>query len=247
MVVVKKSNIYPTRPLKNTQNTRLYRPCGHNIYFMSAYSYRYTNVLESILSQLITYMHRFKKVIRHILKESNSDDAFERFQEEFKEDHEEWGTSLYEFIDGLPDSELEELVPEIYSDYFGNPKEYRDVVYHQTTPENYEKIKTEGLSPSNKTRGISNRGTGSVIFTSAEIDEMNTYGDVTLQLDLSKVGDIETTLEEPVEEVIRKNALMSRMGGEPEQFQTDSSDGLQDSTLVVYGHIPPNAIELVES
>jgi len=193
-------------------------------------------------------MNRFNNIINTLLESTNLNKTLERHKEEFRKEREEWDTTLYEYVDGLDDEELEELVPVVYSHHFGNPKTYRDIVYHQTTQDNWNDIKTQGINPSNKTRGVSNRGTGSAVFTSSEIDEMNSYGDVTIQIDLSKVPDIETSLEEPIEEVYRKNQVMHMMDpeSEPYQFYVDSSDGLQDTTLVVYGHIPNNAIELVE-
>lgn len=191
-------------------------------------------------------MNRFTNIISSILESTTPQYTLDTFKVNFKEEHEEWDTTLYEYIDDLDEDGLEALVPVVYSDYFGNPKTYRDIVYHQTTHDNWNDIKTQGINPTNKTRGISNRGTGSAVFTSAEIDEMNSYGDITIQIDLSKVPDIETSLEEPIEQAYRKNQVMVMLGQDDHQYQPDSSDGLQDTTLVVFGHIPTSAIELVE-
>lgn len=136
----------------------------------------------------------------------------------------------------------------INSPIIENPSTFRGVVYHSTTPENWEEIKQEGkLTSQNRTRGISNRGTQAAIFTSVNPEETLSYGDVALKIDLSQLGDtIQTDLEEPVKEMYQRQAVASVLEVEPDYFMMDSSDGISESTVVVYGDIPLEYVERMD-
>lgn len=196
-------------------------------------------------------MIKFNKLIESFLKENYEPTTVQDIINDFKEQQQEEDFNENEFIHDISSSDLEEAIPNIYSPYFDNPHQYSGIVYHHTSEENRESILQNGLQPSNKTRGFSNRSIGAATFTSAEIDEMSSYGEVIFEIDLKKARelnpDIETSLEPPIEEYYRKIQIANIFGIEDQgQFGPDSSDGLREDTLVVYGHIAKEAIKEIK-
>lgn len=167
------------------------------------------------------------------LEELRSDDDFE----------------LEQFIWDISDMDLYYLCPDIYSDYFGNPETYNDMVYHSTTDDNLESIELEGLRPESRTRGMSNKRVGGAIFASYEPDEMESYGDILITIDLKKARELNpklvTGLEPPIEEYLRRSAVAGKLGIEDASiFEPSRSDGVSADTLVIYGHVPREAISI---
>jgi len=121
--------------------------------------------------------------------------------------------------------------------------------YHATPEENVEDILREGLAPMNKTRGIDNRGTGAAVFTSSEIDLIQgSYGPKVFKIDLSAMrrdGYMpEVAEEEPIMEKRAKEALAAKIG--LDDFNWEVESGVDETTLVIFGHIPPKYLELLE-
>jgi hypothetical protein len=199
-------------------------------------------------SLVINHMSIFQSTIRSIFEQTDSpESALREIKNDLKEHLEDDG-DLDQFIWDVPDSELEAAYPNIWSDWFGDPKEFRGVVYHQTEGSNLESIKADGLKPMNRTRGFTNKYTGAAVFTSIEPDHMESYGDKTIEIDLELARklnpDIETQLEEPILEMERRKLLATELGSDPDLFNNSESDGVVDTTLIVYGHIPVKALTL---
>lgn len=189
-------------------------------------------------------MRSFKQFLRESKK-----DALEAIRDEFFEatNDEDWPKDPDEFIDDYNVWELEELFP-IYSDHFeSDPTKYKGTVYHHTDQENIDSIIKNGLNPMNKTRGMTNRGTGNAIFTSKYHHEMSSYGDAMVAINLGAAKnanpDITTQLEEPVKEELLRIELARFLGVERE-FMLSTSDGIMEDTLVVFGSIPPEFIQV---
>jgi hypothetical protein len=176
--------------------------------------------------------------------------AWDDLMNDIREQEEEGDFDLVDYIWNIREYDLYDLVPQIYSDYFGNPAEYDGVVYHSTPEENLESIENHGLRPESRTRGISNRNVGSAIFTSYEPDEMGSYGDGLVAIDLEIARrmnpKLETGLEPPIEEYIRRSAIANRLGIEDTgMFLPSQSDGIREDTLIIYGDVPKEAIEII--
>lgn len=182
--------------------------------------------------------------------EDNRSRAWKELMAQIEEERDEDGDiDLAQFVWDIHEHDLFSLVPNLYSDYFGDPETYSGVVYHSTTEDNVESINENGLRPENRTRGITNRGIGSAIFTSHEPDPMQSYGEILVTIDLDKARklnpDIQTGLESPIEEYLRRSVIASELGIEDTyQFEPSSSDGVREDTLVIYGHVPREAITI---
>lgn len=137
-------------------------------------------------------------------------------------------------------------------EYYENPEKdfWADVgtgcsLYHMTAQENLPLIKIKGLLPMDTTRGISNRNTGSAVFTSDNPDDIDSYGDVLIEID---VGKMKTDgympyvgIEEPVQEAEIKNSLANAIGLYDYEAEHDSD--LSPTTIIIYGPIPPKYLK----
>lgn len=116
-------------------------------------------------------------------------------------------------------------------------------LYHATSEENADRIEKTGLAARNKTRGLTNRGTGPAVFTTIEPDEaaLGTYGNVVFEIDTDAMKRDGYTphvgMEEPLARSELKSALGHKVGLEDYSWD-DGFDGLSNSTVVIYGHIP---------
>ena len=153
-----------------------------------------------------------------------------------------------EWIDGLWEHELYSYIPPQEEDDFWTSQDRPSVVYHATTQENVDSILTNGLNPMNKTRGISNRGTPSAIFTSENPDDIGSYGNYIFEINLDQMFNDGYTpsasKETPVEESQIKGQLAWKLGVENYEPQDYSTEGIYDSTIVFYGSIPAKYIKL---
>ena len=124
-------------------------------------------------------------------------------------------------------------------------------LYHATEQQYVENIKKRGLMIGNKTRGMSNQWTGSAVFASENPDELSVYGDALFEIDvgaMKKDGYMPTVnKEESIEESKMREKLANLIGIEDFDATSDlSSDGIWDSTWVIFGNIPAKYIKLVE-
>lgn len=135
-----------------------------------------------------------------------------------------------------------------YSSIFWKNLSRNEVVYHATTEENKDIILQEGLTRMNKTRGISNKGTGSAIFTSYNPDDIESYGNVIFEINLSKMKEDgytpEVSKEIPIEESERLSHLANKIGLQDFVVPDYSSEGIYESTLIIYGNIPAKYLSI---
>lgn len=129
-----------------------------------------------------------------------------------------------------------------YSSVFWKNLGRNEAVYHATTEEYKDIILKEGLIRMNKTRGISNKGTGSAIFTSYNTDDIESYGNVILKINLSKMKEDgytpEVSKEIPIEESEKLSQLAHKIGLKDFVGPDYNSEGIYESTLIIYGDIP---------
>ena len=133
-------------------------------------------------------------------------------------------------------------------DDLSNFWESPSTLYHATDPENIESILQHGLWPESQTRGITNRGVGSAVFTSLNPDVLDAYGSALFAIDtqgMKRDGYMpEVGLEPDVVDYEAKTALVSALGLE-EQYSVDVEQGMDPDTVIVYGSIPPKYLGLV--
>lgn len=129
-----------------------------------------------------------------------------------------------------------------YSSIFWKNLGRNKVVYHATTEEYKDIILEDGLMRMDKTRGISNRGTGSAIFTSYNPDDIESYGNVIFEINLSKMKEDgympEVSKEIPIEESEKLSQLAHKIGLQDFVGPDYNSEGIYESTLIIYGDIP---------
>jgi len=148
--------------------------------------------------------------------------------------------SFDDFVYSIDTSELEEQALQDWRE--GDAK--RTVVFHGTTAEALETIRTEGLDPRSDTRGIVNRGVGDAVYTSETADAAEAFYDVVVEIDLPRaiedgVISVDSLDREP--DVIRNEVLE----GIASSFAVDdfvpeeSFDGTRPDTVVISERIPP--------
>lgn len=152
----------------------------------------------------------------------------------------------------MDDRELSEYyhIPDFQEEFWGQISDgYR--LYHATHRENLYDVMRVGLLPKNDSRGISNSGTGSAVFTSDNPDDIESYGDIVLEIDVGAMkrdGYMpQISKEEPLEYEEYKDALAHQLG--MEDYHTNdqySSEGLYSSTVVIYGKVPPQYLRVRE-
>lgn len=149
-----------------------------------------------------------------------------------------------EWIWGLSTSNLSHYMSlRDFSETFWEEVAPNQKVYHATQPENTEAIRRDGLSPANASRGISNRGTPSAVFTSDNPHDIQSYGNAVFEINLWQMKQDGYTpfvnQESPLEEANRREALARLLG--LEDFDASSSlhgEGIYPSTVVFFGKIP---------
>lgn len=122
-------------------------------------------------------------------------------------------------------------------------------VFHATQDENGPAIEESGLSMADDTRGMSNRGSGAAVYTTAEWEEAisGSYGDTIFEIDaaaMARDGYKPMVRQEP--DVVRGElvgALASALGDD--NFNYDYEAGMSPNTIVFYGHIPPQYLKNV--
>lgn len=178
-------------------------------------------------------------------------------EDRYRSDITVWdGSSLTpgdDFIWGLSDMELWSLVgkrtekPDFWSKDNWN---FPGICYHSTEPENLESIQKYGLTQQNKTRGLTNRGTGAAVFCCTDPHHTEFYGKLRFQIDLSAMRadgympKVET--EEPVQEAEMQSAVAHALGIDNFYPESLDGDGISEETLVIFGDIPPKYLSVDE-
>lgn len=144
---------------------------------------------------------------------------------------------------------LEQYLPQQdFNENFWNEVTNGSKVYHATVEENKGNILRNGLRKENKSRGISNRSTGSAVFTSDNPDDISSYGNVIFEIDLGKMKQDgympEVSKEEPLSDYHMRDTLANMIGLENFIQDDYGSEGIYDSTIIIYGNIPPKYLKI---
>ncbi len=153
---------------------------------------------------------------------------------------------------------IQELYDHYLSDYVNERdfnKEFWDgvtdgyVLYHATNEENLDSIMKKGLRAENRTRGLSNRGMGSAVFTSPEPTSIDSYGAAILEINVGQMKATnympEVSQEEPFGEEQMRSAIAHKLGvGDHWQGNDYGSEGLAEDTVAFYGPIPAQYLSI---
>jgi hypothetical protein len=147
--------------------------------------------------------------------------------------------------------------PDDYTKLFWN-QHYIPTLYHCTTPENYEKIRVEGLNMQHIGRGMSNRHIHSAIFTTSEEEEVpffkSYYGKIVIAINtnqMKKDGFMPTVEQEPDwARALKLHFVLRKLGVPDDENEAsryvDSSDQNTQGTVIVYSKIPVRYLSLSE-
>lgn len=157
-----------------------------------------------------------------------------------------------QWVEKLYDHELESYIPTgDFNTTFWEDAGRGFVLYHATQPEYVDSILKKGLKVMDKTRGLSNRGTGSAVFASTDVDAIQSYGSAVFEINISQMkqdGHMpQVSQEEPISEALQRKQLADMIGIEeyyPEENY--ASEGLYESTFIIYDNIPPKYLRLLE-
>lgn len=156
-----------------------------------------------------------------------------------------------EWLHGLNDMDLDNFIPErdFNKDFWqGVGRGY--VLYHATSSENVPFILKDGISASDRTRAMSNRGMGNAVFTSPELSSIESYGDAVFAINVGAMkaaGYMPTvSQEEPFAAEAAKSAIAHKIGIEDWIGGEYGSEGLEEDTIAFFGDIPPQFLKLVE-
>jgi len=124
-------------------------------------------------------------------------------------------------------------------------------VYHGTTEENWEEIQQDGeLRIKDETRGLYNRGTGAAIFASYNPGDTDSYGEVTLEIDVGQmIADAYTpqvSKEGPLDTAEMRRSIAYRLGIEDFYDDSASSDGYSEDTVIFHKNIPLKYIRAID-
>lgn len=119
--------------------------------------------------------------------------------------------------------------------------------YHATNEENVDSILKHGLEVRNDSRGITNKGTGSAVFTTLNIEELdqNVYGDAHIKINLNAMkndGYMPKVMEEEPLIIDRFRSAIAHMFDM--EYEGGNND-LSPNTLVIFGNIPPKYLEMM--
>lgn len=108
-----------------------------------------------------------------------------------------------------------------------------------------------GLKQMDKIRGINNTSTGAAVFASDNPNDISSYGNVIFEID---IGQMKTDgympnveQEEPISNALRRKQLAYLIGIEeyyPEEEY--ASEGLYESTYIIFGNIPPKYLKVYQ-
>ncbi len=159
-------------------------------------------------------------------------------------------TELDNPLSSTAENWLADINPEHYINIpntFWNEVGVGSRVYHGTPEENIPNIMKEGLLPMNKTRGISNRSTGSGIFTSYSPEYAREYYGKVIEINIENMkrdGYMpEVEQETPISEAESKRSIAWKLG--IKDYVPDVEDGISNDTVVFYQVIPPKYLKVL--
>lgn len=158
------------------------------------------------------------------------------------------GQGLIDAYEWVNDIEPEDYItPQNTSEDFWESNQSGNFAYHGTNEEYLPEIIKHGLQPRDATRGLSNKNTGSAVFTSSEKETADNYYDIVLSIDLGamqKDGYMpEVSYETPIEESQLREAVAHKLG--LEDYFAEVEGGLAEDTIIFYGPIPPKYLKQV--
>jgi len=105
----------------------------------------------------------------------------------------------------------------------------------------------------NKSRGLTNRGVLSAVFTSSEYEELfgsGSYGKAIFEINMSQMkqdGYTPNVSQEPeIEEYNNKMLLGRKLGGYDYEPYLDISSDMSMNTVIIHGSIPPKYIHFID-
>jgi len=196
------------------------------------------------------YTDRYLEDYLMDFEENEIEDAKKNFKVKYEKE------DVYEFVTNLDINELEELVPE--QDLYVADGKLTDVslVYHQTEPKRYQTeeeliqgIIEEGLQTGYGS-GINNRGE-SAVFTSQEIDEMNTYGYIIIEINIKNmkqdgyITSEDLSFEPDITEYHQRTSIDYALlgGSESNEYDAPSQD-ISEYTVLIRKDIPSKYIQI---
>ena len=122
--------------------------------------------------------------------------------------------------------------------------QYPPQLYHATQRENYDEIMKKGLGARSRSRVGSNRWVGSSVFTSTDPEAIDAYGDLIFEIDTVGMAQDGVTpqvgLEPGIVEDMQARALAAKIGlYDYEPGVLEHGEGLAESTVIIFGAIPP--------
>lgn len=144
---------------------------------------------------------------------------------------------------------LDDFFPGYEDTFNDNFWKFPSALYHATPDENVESIEKNGLGPHDKTRGLSNRGVGLAVFTTSHYEYLQDgyYGDNIFVIDTKKMKAAGFTpyvsKEPPIVEDEYRQILARKIG--LDEYYGDVESGIDENTVIIYDHIPPEYLELI--
>ena len=121
-------------------------------------------------------------------------------------------------------------------------------LYHGTYEDRVDDILKDGIGARDETRGLSNRSTGSAVFTSSQPETAYYSYDNVFKIDVGAMkrdGYMpQTSMEEPFDEAEQVDALANKIG--LEDYRHEVEQGLDPETIIFYGSIPSQYLELMQ-
>ena len=157
---------------------------------------------------------------------------------------------IYRKSDWIYDIDPDDYYPDHEQKWNDEFWEYPAALYHATTEENVESILKYGLSPQNKTRGITNRSVGSAVFTTSNYEETvhGSYGEHVFEIDMPAMAKLPNrpfvSQEPPIVEAELRGALAHRIG--MDDFYDEGGNDMSPDTVIIHGPVPPQFVKLLD-
>lgn len=158
-----------------------------------------------------------------------------------------WVTYHRDAADYVQTANLDDLAPDWESRFNDQFWENPGTLYHATPDANRAAIMKDGLNTANKTRGLSNRGVSSAVFTVTDPERLadGSYGDTIIAIDMEALGKTNKPYveQEPdVAEGAAREALAQRLG--LDDYAYDYESGMDPDTVIVRGGIPARYLSI---
>lgn len=145
-----------------------------------------------------------------------------------------------------PEDYFTEKADEFNKDFWYGPCP----LYHATTEDHVDDILEHGLECRDETRGLSNRGVGSAVFTTSSFEETErgSYGDYVFKIDTKAMKADGycpyVSMEPQVVAYELRMALAHHIGAE--DYVADESNDISPDTVIIQGDVPAKYLTLLE-